>query len=74
MPTVPTFAVRETDVSRHNGGTSGVPLKHLRDDSAMRALSSLRGFRGATLMTGNAYEGKDCWRSLCSACEGKKSY
>jgi len=23
LPTVPTFAVRETDVSRHNGGTSG---------------------------------------------------
>ena len=22
MPTVPTFAVRETDVSRHNGSTS----------------------------------------------------
>ena len=33
MPTVPTFAVRETDVSRHNGGTSGAPLKPLRDDS-----------------------------------------
>ena len=26
-------------VSRHNGGTSGVPLKHLRVDSALRALS-----------------------------------
>ena len=47
MPTVPTFAVRETDVSRHNGGTSGAPLKPLRDDSALRALSSLRGLRGA---------------------------
>ena len=34
MPTVPTFAVRETNVSRHNGGTSGAPLKPLRDDSA----------------------------------------
>ena len=33
LPTVPTFAVRETDVSRHNGGTSGAPLKPLRDDS-----------------------------------------
>ena len=32
---VPTFAVRETDVSRHNGGTSGAPLKPLRDDSAL---------------------------------------
>ena len=42
LPTVPTFAVRESDVSRHNGGTSGAPLKPLRDDSALRALSSLR--------------------------------
>ena len=25
-------------VSRHNGGTSGAPLKPLRDDSALRAL------------------------------------
>ena len=33
--TVQTFAVRETDVSRHDGGTSGVPLKPLRDDSAL---------------------------------------
>ena len=47
MPTVPTIAVRETDVSRHNGGTSGAPLRPLRDDSALRALSSLRGLRGA---------------------------
>ena len=43
LPTVPTFAVRETDVSRHNGGTPGAPLKALRDGSALRALSSLRG-------------------------------
>ena len=34
-------------VSRHNGGTSGAPLKPLRDDSALRILSSLRGLRGA---------------------------
>ena len=27
LPTVPTFAVRETDVSWHNGGSSGAPLK-----------------------------------------------
>ena len=26
LPTVPTFAVRETDVSRHNGGTRGAPI------------------------------------------------
>ena len=47
MLTVPTFAVRETDFSRHNGGTSDAPLKPLRDDSALRTLSSLRGLRGA---------------------------
>ena len=35
MPTVPTFAVRETNVSRHNGGTAGSPLKALREDSAL---------------------------------------
>ena len=34
-------------VSRHNGDTSGAPLKPLRVDSALRALSSLRGLRGA---------------------------
>ena len=28
------FAVREIDVPRHNGGTSGALLKPLRDDSA----------------------------------------
>ena len=39
LPTVPTFAVRETVVSRHNGGTSDALLKPLRDDS----LSGLRG-------------------------------
>ena len=39
-----TFAVRET---ASNGGTSGAPLKPLRVDSALRALSSPRGLRGA---------------------------
>ena len=34
-------------VSRHNGGTSGAPLKPLRVDSALKALSTLRGLRGA---------------------------
>ena len=34
-------------VSLHNGGTSGAPLKPLRVDSALRALSSLRGLRMA---------------------------
>ena len=34
-------------VSRHYGGTSGAPLKPLRVDSALKALSTLRGLRGA---------------------------
>ena len=51
MLTVPTFAVRETDVSRHNGGTSDAPLKPLRDDSTLRALSSLESLR----------EDSKCW-------------
>ena len=34
-------------VSRHNGGTSGAPLKPLRVDSALKALPTLRGLRGA---------------------------
>ena len=34
-------------VSWHNGGTAGAPLKPLRDDSALRALSTLRGLREA---------------------------
>jgi len=36
-------------VSRHNGGTSGAPLKPLIVDSALRALSSLRGLRDANV-------------------------
>ena len=27
LPTVPTFVVRETDVSQHNGGPSGAPRR-----------------------------------------------
>ena len=38
-----TFAVRETA----SLGIMGAPLKPLRDDSALRALSTLRGLRGA---------------------------
>ena len=37
-------------VSRHNGGTSGAPIKPLRDDSALRTLSSLKGLKGAPEM------------------------
>ena len=48
MPTVAFNICCPRDcVSRHNGGTAGAPLKPLRDDSALRALSSLRGLRGA---------------------------
>ena len=54
MPTVPTFAVRETDVSRHNGGTSGAPLKPLRDDSALRALSLMKVYISAKML--NMYQ------------------
>ena len=48
-PFVPTVAFSQLSsnmccprdcVSWHNGGTSGAPLKPLRDDSALRALSS----------------------------------
>ena len=48
MPTVAFNICCPRDwVSRHNGGTAGAPLKPLRDDSAFRTLSSLRGLRGA---------------------------
>ena len=50
-PFIPTVAFNiccpKTDVSRHNGGPSGAPLKPLRDDSALRAPSFLGGLRGA---------------------------
>ena len=48
MPTVAFNICCPRDcVSRHNGGTSGAPLKLFRGDSALRALSSLRDLRGA---------------------------
>ena len=44
MPTVAFNICCPRDcVSRRNGGTAGAPLKPLRVDSALRALSSLRG-------------------------------
>ena len=55
-PFVPTVAFSQLNsnmccprdcVSRHNGGTSGAALKPLRDDSALRALSTLFCLRGA---------------------------
>ena len=39
FPTVPNICCPRDCVSRHNGGTSGAPLKPLRDDSALRAVS-----------------------------------
>ena len=48
MPTVAFKIYCPRDcVSRHNRGTAGAPLKPLRDNSALRALSTLRGLRGA---------------------------
>ena len=48
MPTVAFNICCPRDcVSRHNGDAAGVAIKPLRDDSALRALSSLRGLRGA---------------------------
>ena len=48
MPTVAFDICCQRDcVSRHNGGTAGAPLKPLSDNSVLRALSSLRGLRGA---------------------------
>ena len=48
MPTVAFNICCQRDcVFRHNGDTAGAPLKPLRDDSALRELSTLRGLRGA---------------------------
>ena len=43
-------------VSRHNGGTSGAPLKPLRVDSALKALSTRfkGGTRGSPIMPRDA--------------------
>ena len=65
-PFVPTVAFSQLSsnmccprdcVSRHNEDTSGAPLKPLRDDSALRALSSLRGLMGGAFPTENATVG-----------------
>ena len=60
-PFIPTVAFNiccpRDCVSRHNGGTAGAPLKPLRDDSALRALSSLRGLNGQQML--NATVGKN---------------
>ena len=71
MPTVPTFAVRETDVSRHNGETSGAPLKPLRDNSALRALSSLGGLRGAPAVPPLCRETQSLGQQMLNAAVGK---
>jgi len=48
MPTVAFNICCPRDcVSQHNGGAAGALLKPLREDSALRVLSSLRGLRGA---------------------------
>ena len=67
-PFVPTVAFSQLSsnmccprdcVSWHNGGSSGAPLKPLRDDSGLRTLSSLRGLRGAP-------EGPPLCRETCA--------
>ena len=52
MPTV-TFNIccLRDCVSRHNGGTARAALKPLRDDSALRALSSLRAIAVCLMYT-----------------------
>ena len=51
MPTVAFNICCPRDcVSRYNGGTSGAFLKPLRDDSALRVLTTLRGLRGAPVV------------------------
>ena len=50
MPTVAFNICCPRDcVSRHNGGTAGAPLKTLRDDSALRALSLRQQMLNATV-------------------------
>ena len=73
MPTVAFNICYPRDcVSRHNGVTSGAPLKPLRDDSALRALSSLRGQqmleRWANIGFENSTVGKNGLRQAKNIC------
>ena len=52
-------------VSRHNGGTSGAPLKPLRVDSALKALSTLRGLRGAPEVLPLCRETQSLGQQMC---------
>ena len=77
MPTVPTFAVRETDGSRHNGGPLSAPLKPLRDDSALRALSSLMSLMKSAMKFNSININLLCaffpWNQLYDTINTKKS-
>ena len=79
-PFVPTVAFSQLSsniccprdcVSRHNGGTSGAPLKPLRDDSVLRALSSLRGLRGAPAVPPLCRETQSLGQQMLNATVGK---
>ena len=59
-------------VSRHNGGTSGAPLKPLRVDSALKALSTLRGLRGAPEVPPLCRETQSLGQQMLNATAGKK--
>ena len=71
MPTVAFNICCPRDcVSRHNGGTTGAPLKPLRDDSALRALSSLRGLRGAPVVPPLCRETQSLGQQMLNATVG----
>ena len=54
MPTVPTFAVQETGVSRHIGGTRGDPIMQRRQSLGQQMLG-----RWAKIGCENATVGKN---------------
>ena len=56
-------------VSRHNGGTSGTPLKPLRVDSALKALSSLKSLRGVPEVPPLCQETQSLQQMLELSCE-----
>ena len=73
-PFVPTVAFNiccpRDCVSRHKGGTSGAPLKPLGDDSALRALSCLRGLRGAPEVPSLCWETQSLGQQMLNATVG----
>ena len=53
------------------GGISGAPLKPLRDDSVLKALSSLRGLRGAPAEPPLCRETQSLGQQMLNATVGK---